>query len=175
MIKVVCLLGLGVGLLGASWAGAQGTTMPMPPQLPPGVSSGAPLSAGMADTAGQTPTGDVGPADSPAKRNPFWPVGYAPKVVRKVVPKAGKEGSSGGGAPVAVVPERAVLWDEARKKLDIRGVSRSGTKYWGMIGSRTIEVGDAVSLVYEKQVYRWRVTAIGSEGISFQKLDVRSE
>lgn len=167
-------------LLVAAGVGAQGPGMPMPPMMPPGGIAPAPAVTGVGAQATEAGAVEM-VADGSAKRNPFWPVGYTPKIVRKIPPKAGTPVTPGAPgtrdtpASVAAVPERVTSWDEARKKLDVRGVSRGRGKFWASIGSRTVETGDTVSVTYEKQVYRWRITAINQDGISFQKVDVRSE
>lgn len=168
------------GLVWALPAGAQAPVMSGPPGRPPEMAaSGSPVSnevqagpAGLADQAGS--------AESARKRDPFWPVGYAPKVTRKVV--AGgvvPKGSVPVASPVAAsVPQ----WDEARRKLDIRGISLLGSdkltghpKYMAMVAGHLVEEGNIVAVEYEGRVYRWKVVGINSAGISFQKLDLRSE
>ncbi|MEI8140325.1 MAG: hypothetical protein WCI03_10715 [bacterium] len=120
-----------------------------------------------------------GELDVAKQRDPFLPVGYVPKKV-KIIKKleSGKLSSA-----VSPTPEQArvLLWDEARRKVDIRGISlihdkNSGTpKYLAMVAGKLVEIGDAVSAKYEGQIYRWRVVGISEEGVSLQKLDVRGE
>lgn len=115
-------------------------------------------------------------------RDPFWPVGYTPKVIRKAgEPKPGGAPST---SPVAEIPEHARVpqWDEARRKLDIRGISLIGRdklsgqpKFLAMVAGRLVEEGDVVNVTYEDRVYRWKIVGIGKGGVSFQKLDVRQE
>lgn len=120
-----------------------------------------------------------GVVDPTRKRDPFWPVGYAPKVVRKAV-------NTRGASPVATViapePPRTPQWDEARKKLDVRGVSIIGRekgsgkpRYVAMVAGKLVEAGDVVTVTHEELVYRWKVMAISTEGISFQKMNAKPE
>jgi hypothetical protein len=133
---------------------------------------------------GQTTSGEEAVmAPAVRVRDPFWPVGYTPKVVRKSEdPKAG--GTSLLKGRVAELPERnhTPQWDEARRKLDIRGISLIGRdkasgqpKFLAMVAGRLVEEGDVVNATYEDRVYRWKIVGIGKGGVSFQKLDVRQE
>ena len=115
-------------------------------------------------------------------RDPFWPVGYTPKVIRKSnEPKAG--GASPKGSVVEVPePSHTPQWDEARRKLDIRGISLIGRdkssgqpKFLAMVTGRLVEKGDVVNVTHEDRVYRWKIVGIGKGGVSFQKLDIRQE
>jgi hypothetical protein len=78
-------------------------------------------------------------------------------------------------------PVRLPVWDEARKKLDIRGISlihdkNSKTpKYLAMIAGKLVEIGDTIAVKYDERMYRWRVVGISDEGVSLQKMDVRGE
>lgn len=119
-----------------------------------------------------------GAVSTPRMRDPFWPVGYTPKVVRRKPAGVGMPASS----PVAVVPEVSHVpqWDEARRKLDIRGISLIGrdkvtgkARYLAMVAGKLVEEGDVVNVTYEDRVYRWKVVGIGTAGVTFQKLDVK--
>jgi len=117
--------------------------------------------------------------DAPKPRDPFWPVGYVPKkVVRvkeKTPPKWALNGIDSSEAP------RVPLWDEARKRVDVRGISfvrdkvSGAPRYLAIIAGKLIETGDVVSAKYEGRIYRWRVVGITEEGVSLQKVDVRGE
>lgn len=109
-------------------------------------------------------------------RDPFWPVGYVPrKPVRPVPAEA--------AAAKVVIPESARLpmWEEARKLLDIKGISLIGRdrhsghpKYLAMVTGKFVEEGDTVSVSFEGLVYRWKVTGISEDGVSLRKIDARS-
>ena len=73
------------------------------------------------------------------------------------------------------------MWEEARKKVDIRGISlihekNSGApKFLALVSGKLVETGNVVSVKYLGRLYRWRVVDISEEGVSLQKLDVRGE
>lgn len=161
------------------------------PSFPPGIPGlpvpptgesvpNLPVTPGMeAPPLASVDDGDQGVSKS---RDPFWPVGYVPKVVKKapVGPKA-PGGTPGSGVSV-VEPPHVPQWEEAMRKLDIRGISLIGrdkesgkSKYLAMVTGRLVEEGDVVNVAYEGRIYRWKVTGIGPAGVAFQKLDVRSE
>lgn len=162
-------------------SGANAQMPPMIPGMPPGFSPAASSPEEGAGVAGvvAAPDAQGDTAEVATKRDPFWPVGYAPKRQKKT-----KEG--GTGKPSMTVestpdPVRVPLWDEARKKVDIRGISlihdkNSKTpKYLAMVAGKLVEVGNVVTVKYEDRVYRWRVVGISEEGVSLRNLDVRSE
>jgi hypothetical protein len=122
-------------------------------------------------------TGDS--LDGAKPRDPFWPVGYVPKKVQKPTGKnPGKVSLTDQSTPE---PTRAPLWEEARKKVDIRGISlihekNSGDqKFFALVSGKLVETGNVVSVKYLGRLYRWRVVDISEEGVSLQKLDVRGE
>jgi hypothetical protein len=163
---------------------------PAPAQMPPG----GPPAAGIAP--GDPPQPEAAPGqpldqnlaqpqepdvesveDAPKGRDPFWPVGYTPK------PKVKRSSSS--SAPTAAVPEIAPEqappdWEQARKGITIRGISRIGRekggdrdKYLAVVNGHVVEEGDAVSVQYGGRVYRWKVQSVGPKGVNLAKLDVR--
>ncbi len=116
--------------------------------------------------------------DASKPRDPFWPVGYVPKIVQPPKVKAGT--TSIAGEP-DLEPVKGPLWDEARKKVDIRGISlirdkeSNLPKYLAMISGKIFETGDVVMVKYIDHVYRWKIASINDDGVALQKLDVRSE
>jgi hypothetical protein len=184
IVPLVCLLSglvLSPAVLGQSPAFPDVPALSVPPASE-GASS-QPVTLGMETSPlALVAGGDQGGQDVSKRRDPFWPVGYVPKVVKKapVGPKSPK------GTPVSVVEvvesPRVPHWEEAMRKLDIRGVSLIGrdkesgkSKYLAMVTGRLVEEGDVVNVAYSGRIYRWKVTSIGSAGVAFQKLDVRSE
>jgi hypothetical protein len=166
------------------WGGGLAAQQPMPPLPLPDMAGAA-----LQDTAPGQPVADQvapeqsGDTNSPVSRmrDPFWPVGYTPKVASKpTVNKAGQTVS------IAVVtppePVHVPQWDEAMRKIDIRGISLIGRdkdsgqpKYLAMVAGKLVEEGNVVSVTYNEFVYRWKVVGIGTAGVSFQKMDVRKE
>ncbi len=117
-------------------------------------------------------------ADRPRVRDPFWPVGYVPRKVVKPVVVAVKPGK---GSELIPESARLPMWDEARRSLDIKGISMIGRdkesgrpRCIAMIGGRLLETGDVVSTNYEKRVYRWKILEIDKTGVVLQKIDVKS-
>jgi hypothetical protein len=147
-------------------------------QMPPGMPFGMmPAVSAPGEGAPEGPGEAL--VDVSKQRDPFWPVGYVPKKVLKPRDKGFIKTTS---TPESVPePVRIPLWDEARKKLDIRGMSlihdkNSKTpKYIAMVAGKLVETGDVVIVRHEERVYRWRVVDISEEGVSLQKLDVRGE
>ena len=145
---------------------------PMPPLSPP-------EEGGAQVGVVAVPEGEGELRDAAKQRDPFWPVGYTPK---KVV----KPREKGPGNPVPTLAPvlelvRLPVWDEARKKLDIRGISlihnkNSKTpKYLALVAGKLVEAGDSVVVKHDGRMYRWRVVSISDEGVSLQKMDVRGE
>ena len=116
-------------------------------------------------------------------RDPFWPVGYVPRRPEK--PAAAVATRPNAGPAPVVVPvavSNPVDWDEARRHLEIRGISRiardktSGrAAYFAVINNKMVEEGEAVSVPWNGRVYRWRVTQIGPAGLQLVKIDTRAE
>jgi len=86
------------------------------------------------------------------KRDPFWPVGFVSKKLRKISdPK--KEG-----------PKGPIDWDGAMNNVKINGVSKKGTESFVMINTDTKKIGDTVSVDYKGHRYEWIVESITSAG-----------
>lgn len=86
------------------------------------------------------------------KRDPFWPVGYVPKIIANVIPK----GTSEQG--VAKVDNS---WNEAMKKVEINGVSsRANNAYCAVINGQVKSVGDTVTITHGDTIYTWAVDGI---------------
>jgi hypothetical protein len=113
-----------------------------------------------------------GDGSPPARRDPFWPVGYRPeKPATSVAP--------GETAPPAPPPQ-PTEWERARKLLKITGISvvpgpkgTAGRKYAAIVGGRLVEEGDVVSKALNGFTYRWRVQSIGPTGVKLQQVDSR--
>ena len=114
-------------------------------------------------------------------RDPFWPVGYVPPPEKTATRVASVPGTT-----VVRVPETEVArqpeWDQARRRLNLRGLSSTGRdrisgkpRFVAVMAGRIAEEGDTVSAAFEGQIYRWKVVAIGSNGVSLVKVDVRPE
>lgn len=114
-------------------------------------------------------------------RDPFWPVGYIPRKPEKPLPLE-TSGDDGVKGPEQKVEVRVAAWDQARARLDLRGVSSLGRdkttgkpRFVAVMAGRLVEEGDTVSLSFEGQVYRWKVVSLSAAGVKMVKLDVRAE
>lgn len=93
-------------------------------------------------------------------RDPFWPIGWAPKDWGKDVDEVKKIGG-------------LRKWSSARKEILVTGVSQSRGKYFAVIkGQGLKEIGDIISITHMGLVYRWKITDIKPTGIATEKLDV---
>lgn len=153
----------------------------MPPQSPEMPSEISPARSAADDVApgGAPIEGSDNAAGVSNERDPFWPVGYVPRKVQNYKDKA--RGNVVTGVEIVPEPVKTPVWDEAGKKLDIRGISliherdSKTPKYLAMIAGKLVESGDVVSVRYDDRTYRWKVVGISEEGVSLQKIDVRGE
>lgn len=158
---------------GPAGSGPATAAAPAGPDMPVVSAEGA----GTASTASVgLSTGVVGVLPG-TRRDPFWPVGFAPRRVEK----AGGSPSAPASAGVTPAP-RPPDWDEARRHLDIRGVTRMGrdkstgrASYFAAVNGRVVEEGESVSVVWDGRVYRWRVSGISPAGVQLTKLDLKGE
>lgn len=154
-------------MLGTLLTGVPGRAQ-APAGLPPPepqISAPAPAPAATRSSAGK-------------RRDPFWPVNYRPRTEQPVRPPPSVEGQP--DAPVTVQPvpppsdvtSAGVDWQAARRQLSVGGLVRYRPKgadadvYSAMINGRLVEPGDVVQVDYQGIRYRWRVRAIGPQGVS---------
>jgi hypothetical protein len=153
--------------------------------LPGGDAMQAPVMA--AEVQGSDGAGVAGPASIAGgagvpigvKRDPFWPVGYVPKVAAPDEPVA-KGGGVAKPSDLATAPVAEPDWVGARRKLDVRGVSLIGRdketgkpRYFAVVAGKLVEPGNVVAVTHEDRVYRWKVVDIRPEGVSLSKLEVK--
>ena len=110
-----------------------------------------------------------GPANAPAAappelppqllRDPFWPVGWAP-------PNFGQIGTDEDAR------NALARWEEARKLLQVTGLSRGANgKYVAILkGIGVVQEGQTVSVNHGDLTYRWRIASINSRGIVPEKV-----
>jgi hypothetical protein len=106
--------------------------------------------------SGVTQTNAAQP-DISGPRDPFWPVGWEPP----------KVGPTVDAAPTQA-PKPPTQWDEARKLLQVTGLSRRVTdgRYFAIVkGIGVVEEGDSVSVIQSGQMYKWKIRSISSRGI----------
>jgi hypothetical protein len=136
-------------LVGLAWALLQGEIRAQP------------------DPAGQPPPTEGQDLQRPAGtelRDPFWPIGWRPP-------------GFGNSAQPAQKLNGQVKWDEARRQLEITGLSKKPDgSYLAIIkGAGVVEKGDVVSVRCDSLVYRWRIVDITGEGIIPEQLTVSKE
>lgn len=183
-------LGMAIVSGGLAWAQLPPPGMPAAPPmapmpLPGGGAMPSPVMA--ADVPGPEAAGVARASAADAvlptgmRRDPFWPVGYVPKIA---VPEAPAAKGGGVAKPsdldAAPAPVAEPDWTGARRKLDIRGVSLIGrdketgkARYFAVVAGKLVESGNVVAVTHEDRVYRWKVVDIRSEGVSLSKLDVK--
>lgn len=154
----------------------------LPAAVAPVVPAAAPAEAVPPAAADAAPPGTNVVTTS---RDPFWPVGYVPVARRPRVKPAGASVSAPGAIAEAAGPAVAPKppdWDEARRHIEIRGITRIGRDkttgretYFAMINGRMTEEGEVVSVTWDGRTYRWRVGTIGAEGLQLVKLDAKAE
>lgn len=118
---------------------------------------------------------------STQRRDPFWPVGYAPRKREKPLPFE-LSGTGSVKAPERAPEVKVVAWDQARARLDLRGVSSIGRdkttgkpRFVAVMAGKLVEEGDTISIAFEGQVYRWKAVSVSAAGVQMVKLDVRAE
>ncbi|HOW97916.1 MAG TPA: hypothetical protein P5567_04325 [Kiritimatiellia bacterium] len=117
----------------------------------------------MAPPAGETEAAEPEPA--PARRDPFWPVGYAPPPPARPSEAAA---STAGAETVSAV----LQWDEALKTVQVQGIMKTGPEtHVAMVNGQVVGVGDTVSVRFGGREYRWTVAGVGVEGVSFKRVE----
>ncbi len=101
---------------------------------------------------------------TPANRDPFWPVGYAPRSAEDLESDRLRNSSGQGKTDKP-------RWTEARESLRIGGYMKGPRGYTALVNNALIVPGDLVTHAFEGKVYRWKVDAISTRGISFIPLD----
>ena len=105
-----------------------------------------------AQTAVANGTNDALEQEAFIKRDPFWPVGYVPKITKSVISKGNSEQG------VAKVDNS---WNEAMKKVVINGVSsQAQNAYFAVINGQIKSVGDTVTISHGGTIYTWAVDGI---------------
>lgn len=114
------------------------------------------LNVAQAQQAGAGGTNDALEQKAVLKRDPFWPVGYTPKVIKSVIPEDHSKQSA------ATVDNS---WQEAMKKVVINGVSsRAQNAYFAIINDQIKRIGDTVTINHGGTIYTWAVDGIEPPG-----------
>ncbi len=100
-------------------------------------------------------TDDAMNEGSSVRRDPFWPVGYAPESVKPVE----------GQAKRVAKPTLENDWNTAMRKVVINGVSsRAKNEFFAVINGQVKSVGDNVTVNHEGTIYTWAVDSITPPG-----------
>lgn len=91
-------------------------------------------------------------SEAVTQRDPFWPVGYAPK--RVVEEKT-------NGEEAAVEKNGSTDWDKAMKQVSIQGISsRAGSESFAVINGNIKCVGESISIRVDDVNYTWLIESI---------------
>lgn len=100
-------------------------------------------------------------------RDPFWPVGYAPKDPEHADPGTGNAG------PVITEED----WRQAQKRMVTSSVFKSkdaatgSDRFLALINGKVVTPGDTVTVKYRDFTFRFRVTNIASSGPQFERIE----
>ena len=122
------------------------------------------FAAGDVDTPPSRPaTAKVTESPLDTLRDPFWPIGWTPPKITVT-----DEG------PVVVQPRAPVRWNDARKRLQISGLSRMPDgRYLAILkGIGVVEEADVVAVTLVDFVYKWRITSITEKGFVPEQIGV---
>lgn len=114
------------------------------------------MNSAQAQKAGTGGTNDALEQKAVLKRDPFWPVGYVPLDIKRLVPNVRPEQSN---------DKVDNSWNEAMKKVEINGVSsRAKDAYCAVINGQVKSVGDTVTINHAGTIYTWAVDGIEPPG-----------
>lgn len=78
------------------------------------------------------------------------------------------------GAPPKGPDDGNGQWREARQALKLGGVMLNDEGgYVAIVNDQIVEVGDTVTLEFDKMLYRWRVATISKHNADFEPLDIQ--
>jgi len=100
------------------------------------------------------------------QRDPFWPLGYAPK-------RVADKGSEDQGK--VIERNGSIDWNEAMKQVAIQGVSsRAGNNFFAVVNGQTKGAGETVSVRLEGVEYIWTIDAISPPGsVKLRRISAR--
>ncbi len=101
---------------------------------------------------------------APGNRDPFWPVGYAPKSAAEI--EREKALAQASQSRIS-----APKWSDAKASLRIGGYIKTPSGYAALVNNSVVAAGDIVSLIYDGKQYRWKIESVSAHGISFAQLD----
>jgi hypothetical protein len=147
--------------------GGQAQDLPLIPPPPP-----TPAAEGVPSAAVTTPattnalvlSPPIPEGLTPVSRDPFWPVGYAPKSAAELE----REKSAAEASRNKVSGPK---WSEARASLRVGGYMKTQDGYAALVNNSVVTPTDVIALIFEDKLYRWKVETVSANGISFIQLD----
>jgi len=121
---------------------------------------------GMGEEADDPAQADSTHRAPPLKRDPFWPVGYAPRTPED---------------PGDYVDEQALLaeeeaqreaarWEAAAAQLRISGINRLGSRVFVSINGHPYEEGDLCTAQHRGRTFQWEVQSITTDGVRLRPI-----
>jgi len=97
-------------------------------------------------------------------RDPFWPIGYVPRVVQQEIES-----------------QQQVVQHQAQAKalvqwpsLSLTGITKTGDRNIGLIhGVGLVETGDVVRMSRDGVIYKWVITKITKKGLSYKRISAK--
>ena len=97
-------------------------------------------------------------------RDPFWPIGYVPRVVQQEIES-----------------QQQVVQHQAQAKalvqwpsLSLTGITKTGDRNIGLIGGvGLVETGDVVRMSRDGVIYKWVITKITEQGLSYKRISAK--
>ena len=100
------------------------------------------------------------------KRDPFWPVGYAPFVKKSAPKKVDKHRLTDAELRALALAQQERL----KRQLELEGsISKAGKRYI-LINGNLVTTGDLLEIVVGGEVYKLRVKGLSSNNIQLEPL-----
>lgn len=119
-----------------------------------------------ADETAAQPTNAVPTATEAVSRDPFWPVGYAPRAeVAAPVASTESEGPKTGLLINNLNPEQQAALS---RKLHVSGIMKTGSEYLARLNNQLVGAGDEVTVDFEGQVLTLIVRSISKDSVQIE-------
>jgi hypothetical protein len=125
------------------------------------------LTLGAAAARAEENTGEAATTNA-VRRDPFWPVGYAPKVAVAAPTAVVEEPPSEVKAGLSVETFSAEQQARLNRLLQVGGIMKVGDKYIGYLQNKPVEAGDEVAVNFEGQTLRFVVRSITKESVQLE-------
>ena len=117
--------------------------------------------------------------ETAVRRDPFWPVGYAPRSAADIAAEEAAAAAAAAEAQEAVAEEqKAAVAEQAAKvvwpPLPVRGRSRApdGTYRVLIVGVGIVGENRIVSIRHQEYWFYWRIVSIDERGVQSKKLGI---